>query len=271
MLERIKIARKAIARPRRVIAGVVAAMLGWVVLLPVVTALVGRFTPPLAWVGFGGFVAIIAGTLVYLNLSGHVVIGRDGLYVDRRDDRRHIPFDDVDEVALHVERTGGKTFVGARLSLRDGERFVVPIGEDHFGGSERADQLVERIGAALEAYRRGAAVDGGEALRRGGRDARAWLQRLRKLESGANANAREAPIATDRLWRMLESPRVPPETRAGAAAALAGALDDDGKRRLRVVLDDTAHPRLRVAFETALEGDDDALAEALDELEAQRG
>jgi hypothetical protein len=194
--------------------------------------------------------------------------GREGVYVDRRDDRRHIPFAAIEEVVPYVDHSGGKTFVGASIVLRDGERFVVPIGQDHFGGSGRAHQLVERMRAALAAYRSGAPVDGGEALQRAGRDARAWLSRLRRIEAGANASAREAPVAPERLWRVLESPSAPPETRAGAAAALAGALDDDGRRRLRVVLDDTAHPRLRVALESALDGDDDALAEALDELAA---
>ena len=55
--------------------------------------------------------------------------------------------------------------------------------------------------------------------------------------------------------------------RAAAAVALAPALDDAGRERLRVASAAVANPRLRVALVAAVEDDEEALLKAMANLE----
>ena len=83
---------------------------------------------------------------------------------------------------------------------------------------------------------------------------------------------RVASVPLERLWRVVEDPRADRDARTGAAIALAPALHDDDRARLRAVADGCAEPRLRVALATAAKeasAPDDALAEALDALEGE--
>ena len=62
---------------------------------------------------------------------------------------------------------------------------------------------------------------------------------------------RIASVPVERLWRVVEDPRADREARTGAAIALAPALHDDERARLRAVADGCAEPRLRIALATA--------------------
>ncbi len=67
---------------------------------------------------------------------------------------------------------------------------------------------------------------------------------------------RGADGAEEALWRVLEDDASPREARAAAALALRAHLDEEGRHRMRVVVDTCESPKLRVALETAL--DDEA-------------
>lgn len=210
----------------------------------------------------------LIGWAIYMARPGHVHIGTDGLLVSRHEGKRYIPFDAVDEVAPFSERLAGQVWVGAELRLRGGEQLVLPVGHDLPERRDRADLLVQQLNRALIQFER--CVAGGAqdvtALERGDRSPEQWLQALRGVGEGDHAHHREASMPVDRLWEILENPSAPERARASAAAALRPRLDADGERRVRVALDDTAAPKLRVALESALARDDEALAVALDEL-----
>lgn len=271
-LERIKIARARTTDIRPFALGLLAAVAAVMVLSIAAASVAGDQAVPFVFAASGVLLAAVVSVLVFLNLSGSVHIGSDGLLVDRRDDQRFVAFDEIEGVEGYEERVGGKIVVGVVLVLRGGERYVLPIGEHHLGGSERAEALRVRILQALEQdiERRNddtpAHVHG---LDRGERSATEWVRRLRGVGAGAHAGHRDAPVPPDELWRVVESPAATPCARASAAAALASGLTDEGKRRLRIAADETARPRLRVALTSAIDDDDDALVEALEELDRE--
>lgn len=105
-------------------------------------------------------------------------------------------------------------------------------------------------------------------VRRRDRSTAAWIASLRALGEGIEAGPRTAPIPRDRLLRILEAPALPAIDRAAAAVALAVDADDGERERLRIAAED-AEPRLRVVLEqAAAEADEEALAAALEAIEA---
>jgi hypothetical protein len=128
--------------------------------------------------------------------------------------------------------------------------------------------IYERIAEAVDAWwRRDGALETA-LVQRGPRDARGWLRALQGIGAKATSDYRSTSMA-DELWRIVEDVAAPADARAGAAAALRGALGDEGRARLRRAADATAMPRLRIAIETAASDlDDEALTAALAELEA---
>ncbi len=135
-------------------------------------------------------------------------------------------------------------------------------------GKTRVEVLTERILQALASFREGDADAAADLLRRGAHDVSAWVRALRSLGSGANADARTAPVPRERLLRIVEDPALPPQDRAAAAVALGADLDDEGRGRLRLAAAASALPRLRIAIETAASGADESeLAAALGEMD----
>jgi hypothetical protein len=185
--------------------------------------------------------------------------------VDFRGNKRFVAFGDLRDAPVYRESAMGKRFVGVALDLDSGERVKVPIGEERFAG-ERAEELSGSIRAALEKHRQRAGDEDASVLARGDRSAAAWAARLRGIGEGANAGPREAPIDEERLFRIAESPDAAPELRAGAAAALSARLDDEGRTRLRIAADATAEPDVRSALTAAVDGDEEAVITALDQV-----
>lgn len=225
-----------------------------------------RFGPGFTWVLPATLIALLAGLLVYINLPGWVDVGADGLFIDWRDERSFIPFDDIAASAIYRVRSGGKRFVGVDLELVDGGVVRVPIGEDQFGASARAEALQSALAAALAAFRERKRAAHPPLPMRGDRSVQEWLTSLRAVGTGANAGPRVAPIPPEQLWTIVEDPAARPQDRAAAAAALGARLDDRQKHRLRVAAADSASPRLRVAHEMAAREDVRALGEILDEM-----
>jgi hypothetical protein len=266
------VARGAVTRVGRVVAVYLSFCVGFGLLaLPLLFLLpkLGLDVRVFAYAAPALGLSMLVGLLVYLNLPGWVEVGDDGLLVDLREKKRFVPFAELEDAAVFQKRDLGKTFTGVTLKLRSGEALEVPFGEDQFGAGDRAAELSARIRAKIERYEAREHEEAAALLERGARSVDAWISRLRGLGEGANAGPREAPIPVDRLWRIVESPAAAPPARAGAAVALAARLDDEGKNRLRVAAGSAAAPRLRVVLESVAEGDDEAAAAALAEVDAE--
>ena len=121
----------------------------------------------------------------------------------------------------------------------------------------------------MESHRQGDPAAETALLARQARSVPDWVQSLRAIGSGANVDHRTAPVAPERLFRIVEDPSLTASTRARAAVALGASLDAGGKVRLKDAAGATAAPTLRIAIEAAVSGDDAVLIEALSALEGE--
>lgn len=128
---------------------------------------------------------------------------------------------------------------------------------------EEAQLLVWHIERAKAAHDRRTQVGLG-LLARNGRPLDAWCAELRVLTA---AQGYRSPAASPgELAAIAEDPRVPPDQRIGAVFSLAALPPDAPERmRVRLAIETTAHPALRVVLEQAVEGqiDEAALAAAV--------
>jgi len=235
-----------------------------------VLALVGLLAAMLAVVG-GGILALhlTGAPLVVAILPMFVAfavamrpmtvdVGADGISTRWNGRRRFISFDDVREITTPEEGAIRLMLAsGKHLDLRlEGARTGRGLHEQR---RRRRDALLQRIREAMEAHRaRIGPRELGERLARSERDKKTWLTDLRKLKDG-EGGYRAAAVREEDLWRIVEDPGAPEESRAAAALLLRS--DDGAKQRLRVAADAVASPRLRVALEA---DDDEAVDEALD-------
>ena len=197
-------------------------------------------------------------------------VGADGLQISWMRRQRFLPYGDITHIDPYEEPGMGKNrWAGLVVSLKTGEKVHLPIVSKQSSLRDQIYLIHERISEAIDTWSRGDGVAHAALVRRGGREASEWVRALRGIGSFANADARTAPILPERLWRIVEDPSAPADARAGAAVALGQTADDDARTRLRAAASATAAPKLRIAIETAArEGADDALVNALAELEA---
>ena len=234
---------------------------------------------------FGGTLRLLLGSLLVgsvltclyaFNMWVRVSVGADGIRLRHPLQRaRFVPF-----AAIEGAETDG---TDVTMRLNDGEilRVHSPAGANakrrgFLSGpialSDRvleARKLVERIEEQL-AMRRARANADAPVFARAGRETDAWLREVAGATE-ANASYRTPAVPADELWRIVEDTAAPATARAGAAAALRQALDDDGRVRLRAAADACAAPRLRVALEMVASTDDDDLRPAFDPLEDHDG
>jgi hypothetical protein len=224
---------------------------------------------PLAVFLLALFATSIGTTLYAFNQMLRVSVGADGVRIRHLLQRaRFVPFSVIEEAL-----TDGRDIT---LRLVGGEEIVMhhPAGRGFkpLAFADRADEgrkLVERIKAQVEAHRASTAADPA-VFARSGRETAQWV---REVVGAADVNAsyRTPAVPPDELWRIVEDAAAPATARAGAAVALRGALDEEGRVRLRATADACAAPRLRVALETVASGDEDeaGLCGALEPLEDQ--
>ena len=195
----------------------------------------------------------VAASLFFVGVlrPGRVIVGADGLVLERRFRKTFIP------VAW---------LFGAELSERG---VVVSINQN--GAirqlvltSERNGSLVKRIGDAIRAKEDRPRVRMSALLARGGRSLEAWREGLLGLASGSGGYRGEA-APLDLLCRTASSAALPAEQRLGAAIAVGLAGDPESKRQLRIAVEGIANEKLRIAMNGALEGDleEEALQDAL--------
>jgi hypothetical protein len=218
----------------------------------------------------GFFLPLLAFAIVGL-VPSRITVGADGVEVRWFGRRRFVRHKDIVNATQYTAGWGNSRYTGVALWLESGEELRIPVGQARrlHGSDDRTRMILERIDeAAAEADREHAELDAA-LLARGDRDVGEWVRALRSLGAGANATMRTAPIEADRLWRIVEDPGAAPVARAAAAAALTADPAAESRRRLRVVAEQTAAPRLRVAIDAAAAHDQDALRDALAELEAE--
>jgi hypothetical protein len=106
-------------------------------------------------------------------------------------------------------------------------------------------------------------------LERAGSDTIHWVRRLIGLPNAAAY--RSESVDPDTLWSVLENPVAPPQLRVAAAVALRGTLEESGRERIRVVIDESTSPELRASLAVAIDtgADEDSLARALECGEVQ--
>jgi len=177
-------------------------------------------------------------------------IGHDGVLVQSgRFSNVFLPFE-----GLKVRRGG------SRIGLRTGER----TARIRASSDDEAALLLWHIERA-QAARAHRDQLGASVLARNGRSLDAWRAELAAL---AEEQGYRAALGRGELVAVAEDPRAPSDQRVGATYALATLPKDAPEReRLRVAIETTANPKLRVALEHAAAGtiDDEAL-EAADML-----
>jgi hypothetical protein len=179
-----------------------------------------------------------------------LVVGADGLAFRSLWTTTRVRYED----AVSVVREGDTLVVCSR----DGS--ILRIG---FAGGDDDDSAVIAQRIAEVGARRAQAADlADEAVAR----AAARIQGSPAHGPGSltpGSCYRDVPILPEHLWRIVEDPVRDPPVRAGAAAALAPSLDEEGRARLRLAAATSVVPRLRIALEAA--ADSQVEAQALDE------
>jgi hypothetical protein len=205
--------------------------------------------------------AVVLGVFLplQLRLTANVDVGSDGVLVRRLGEQRFLPYSTLEKAT--AEHAGDIV-----LALPQGESIRLSMGS-----ASMRDALVERIEEARAAF--ATSHGGGTAetlVAPGGRTVARWLEDLRALASARGY--RQPRVEPEQLWRVVDDPRAPVTSRAGAAVAIAGTKDADARARLRVASEACADPRLRVALSRIAEAEMDAdVEEALESLvEKQR-
>jgi hypothetical protein len=192
-------------------------------------------------------------------LPARARVGADGILIQWAGRRSFVGFEDLAHVGMFIDENNA----GVALGLRDGREIKLPA-MGLFQAAIDRDELtlmVTRIEQAAAVHRL-AQADRGVALpARGERTVADWIQALRAVGTGANADHRHAPVQPDTLYRIAEDAGAEPHRRIAAAVALSGALDAPGRERLRIAASTTASPELREALELA--SDEAATEEAL--------
>jgi len=200
-----------------------------------------------------GAVSTVAGLTLFFTGRALAVrtiqIGHDGVLVQSsRFFRTFVPFE-----GLQLRR------VGSRIGLRSGT-LTARIAASN---EDEAAILVQHIERAQAAHARRDQL-GASVLARNGRSLDAWSEELAAL---VERQGYRAALGRGELVAVAEDPRAPSDQRVGATYALATLPKDAPEReRLRVVIETTANPKLRVALEHAAEGTIDG--EALDAADA---
>ncbi|MFT3775061.1 MAG: hypothetical protein QM820_57670 [Minicystis sp.] len=189
-----------------------------------------------------------------------VVVGTDGLLVDRTFGRRFLPLSAIravkaDRQGLFFAITDGKASREIAITAAKGDR---------------AAALRERILEAMANAGRAGEEASSALMARSGRSIGAWREALRRLvQSGGY---RGETVSIDTLLRLAESAEAPAEQRIGAALAIGLAEDAAAKQRLRIAVDGIANETMRLAMERAAAGaEDEAAIEEAIAAEAKAG
>jgi hypothetical protein len=245
---------------------IIGAMLGIFASMVALMAFIKAFHSPFP---FAILLPLIVVTfIVSMLLPSRLELGADGVLIKWAWRKRFIAHGDI-EMVMPLERGFGSSHLrGLSLTLRSGEQIQVPVTQSR-GDDDRVAIIEQRMREARESHKQGGADAWAMLQSRKERSVSDWITTLRSIGAGANAAHRVAPVAPERLWRIVEDPSARAIARAAAAVALGAGIDDEGRARLKAAADATAAPKLRIALQAAaVSADEEALEEALQELEA---
>lgn len=209
-------------------------------------------------------VAICIAGISFL-LPTYVTIGTDGIFVERSGRKRFVPFKKIASIGAHPKHhdavlvaVDGEDALTLRTSVQDRDNASLVV-------SDQTRALRTQLDESLTAFRvREAGGDASLHLKRGGRTPREWIEALERLRN--ESGYRETTITDEQLWRILEDPGAAPEDRAAALIALRKSVGDAERDRVRVAMETSAEPRLRVVYDAAAKDDEAELEVALEAL-----
>jgi hypothetical protein len=168
-----------------------------------------------------------------------VWLGADGVIVEGRFSRRHVPYRTIRAVEHRTSTFGSSSVV---LSLVDGRHVRIAHGLS----SDRAALTHALVQEGLRMVERGEAAGAAAgALASSGRGVREWLQAVRG--AARRADYRGAALDAERLLSIVRNPAA--EAGQRIAAALALRSEPSGVARLRVAAEVSTEPVVREALE----------------------
>jgi hypothetical protein len=219
-----------------------------------------RFPSQLTLVLVIGLYALLAALVRSIIAVPEITVGTDGLAFQKGLGETFVPFAELADVRLAAH--------GVRLVRRDGRQLLVrsiaAVSPTRF---EALKLRIREVMAARDA----APTQGLAQLDRGGRTVPEWRASLAAL-ARRGADYRAVGLSTEDLEALLASPDATAERRLAAALALSASKHPGAPERIRIAAAQCASERLRVAMEKTSEGEEDdaAIAEALEDEEAQR-
>ena len=221
----------------------------------------------------GGFqLPIVMAYVAFMSATRTALtVGADGILRSWLGKKEFWSYGDIESVRPFTDNRlwRKQKWQGIELVLRSGAAVRIPVSSKQTLQRSNLELITERIREAMESHRLGDAAVETALLARQTRSVPDWVQSLRAIGSGAHVDHRTAPVAPERLFRIVEDPSLTASARAGAAVALGALLDAGGKVRLKDAAGATAAPKLRIAIEAAASGDDAALIEALSAIEGE--
>jgi hypothetical protein len=191
------------------------------------------------------YVALAASAAYAFRKASRIAVGLDGIYVGGTSRARFYAFRDIEESR---ERGGDLELVRhGRVLLR-----LQFHGEDAARRHVIAARIQEGIARAAESRRSAAASYVA---------ASSTTALARSAEGGVDY--RTPSVSREVLWTLVEGAGVLPEARSAAAQVLATAIDPSERERFRVVAEQCADPKMRVALEELAEeqGDESPIGE----------
>ncbi len=197
-----------------------------------------------------------------------ITIGDDGLRLRSWTSGSFHRFADIARISWFPAGLGklGQLFPWqlVRVQLRSGRTVML------WGLRPRMESIYKEAVARFESYQRLSAVEPPAALRAPAANPKARFEALLQLGSAEVQNLRAAPVDREALWKVAMSAGCEAADRAAAAVALARGADETERWNLRVAAGASAHPKLRVLVNRALDEqlEAEALAETMAELDA---
>jgi len=236
-------------------------------LLVFLAAIVGLGKPALALLGLLPLMALVLWPVLSLFHRG-ITIGDDGV---RLSAWRSDPFHSWADITRVSWVPGGWGKIGQLFPW-----LVVVLhhanGKDTilWGLRPRMEWIYKESAARLDRYNRLKQVDPPAALRAPIAESQTRLEALRQLGSAEVGSLRAAPIDRSSLMKVALSAGCQAADRAAAAVALARGADETERWNLRAAAGASAHPKLRILVDQALEEqlEAEALEEAMVELAA---
>ncbi len=211
--------------------------------------------PRFPWV-LAAYVAAAIASPLALRRAARIAVGIDGVWVRDTSHARFLPYRELREARA---RGADLELVGAGAGAHDAAVLRLQM---HGADAARRDEVVARVHEGIARARRqqtAAAESLVQALP--GR-------RVAATVSPLGVDYRSPSLGREQLWELVEGAKTDGPTRTAAAAALAAALDDADRARLRVAAAHCAEPRVRVALD-ALADDREAPSDARSEADAE--